>query len=352
MSNIVQTGSTYRVFDESVRVYTELPLATYKVNFNPFEGFTLRAINDLSAGDEKAYGTLSNRVRKIIDTYDRMDRSLGVLASGDKGMGKTMLLRKVAAEAQGSLGMPIVIVDTNYSGVADFIDTLGECVVVFDEFEKVFPKRIDEDFQAQFLGLFDGMSMVKRMYIVTINDIDQINGYLVNRPGRFHYHLRFTYPTPEEIREYLGDNDIGEDQIKKVISFSRHTSVNYDHLRSIAFELRDSNDFDDIIGDLNIKRIDRPSFNITVELKNGVVLKGRTKLADNDNSLWVSGGGSSYCVCLDLEMIKFEESGVVIPVEALSFRDDDYDLEDNDHVSINDVVSVSAEIHIPYRIDF
>ena len=43
------------------------------------------------------------------------------------------------------------------------------------------------------------------MYIVTCNELRGLNDYILNRPGRFHYHFRFEYPTATEIREYMED---------------------------------------------------------------------------------------------------------------------------------------------------
>lgn len=67
--------------------------------------------------------------------------------------------------------------------------------------------------------------------------IISLNSYIVNRPGRFHYHFRFNYPEPEDIREYLHDQLMpGYDaEIEKIVEFSRTVSLNYDCLRAIAF---------------------------------------------------------------------------------------------------------------------
>ena len=79
------------------------------------------------------------------------------------------------------------------------------------------------------LSLFDGTTGGKKLFIVTCNELYSLNSYIVNRPGRFHYHFRFDYPTPEDIREYLHDK-LPEEQhgeIEKVVDFSRKTSLNY-----------------------------------------------------------------------------------------------------------------------------
>lgn len=150
---------------------------------------------------------------RIIRNYRRAGRSLGALASGDKGMGKSLLMRVLADRFTSELNLPVVLVEGDHPGIADFLDMLPECMVVFDEFEKTFAPSGDEEdeprfaAQQQFLGLFDGLSATKRLYVLTVNNVKNIDEHLVNRPGRLHHHLRFTYPSTAEVRAYLNDAD-------------------------------------------------------------------------------------------------------------------------------------------------
>ena len=148
------------------------------------------------------------------------------MLSGNKGQGKSMFLRMLAARAIES-GIPVVLVSEDAEGIVDFLDTLDECLVIFDEFEKTFssgrgpldgPNR-----QNQFLTLFDGTSSVKRIYCLTVNDVQDVSHYIVNRPGRFHYHMRFDYPSPDDVREYLLDQapHAAASEIENAALFSR-----------------------------------------------------------------------------------------------------------------------------------
>ena len=72
---------------------------------------------------------------------------------------------------------------------------------------------------------------------------------MINRPGRFHYHFRFDYPTADEIEVYLRDK-IDEKyypEIKEVVNFSYKVKLNYDCLRAIAFELNSGEKFSEAI---------------------------------------------------------------------------------------------------------
>ena len=264
-NSIIRTGNTFRIFDDSVQTYDTIPPGTYKVQFNPFAGYSLLKTDELEAGNEKVYGSHDDRLDRITAAYEKVERSLGVLMSGDKGMGKSLMIRLISERFREQLGLPVIIVDEETEGLPDFIDSLGECVVVFDEFEKKFSA------QEKFLGLFDGMSNTKRTYVVTCNNVNKLSDFFVNRPGRFHYHIRFDYPDAEAARIYLTEQapSASQEQIDAAVTFARRIKLNYDHLRAIAFELELGGKFRDVIGDLNIKNIDPPNYKLVVRTKDG-----------------------------------------------------------------------------------
>lgn len=266
-STYIKAGSSLRVYDSSIESFDRLPAATYVVEFSPLSGFSLRQVEDLTVGEERVYGSRQSKVDKVMRAWQASSRSLGVMLSGDKGQGKSLFLRMLARDALAS-GLPVVRVTESFEGIASFIDSLGEALIVFDEFEKIFPsggRRSENgtDEQAQFLGLFDGTSSTRRMYCVTVNDLLSVSSYLVNRPGRFHYHLRFAYPTPEEVDLYLREQVSQDDpRIADAVRFSSQVPLNYDHLRAVAFEMRADAEasFAELVGDLNIKAVEPPTY--------------------------------------------------------------------------------------------
>lgn len=132
--------------------------------------------------------------------------------------------------------MPVLIIDWCTRGLGDFIESIEqECVVLFDEFDKTF----NDDSQNELLSLLDGLTAGKKLFVVTCNSLSKLSEFMVNRPGRFHYHLRFEYPGAMEVREYLEDKLPRQyhNEIKEVVVFSRKVKLNYDRLRAIAFEL-------------------------------------------------------------------------------------------------------------------
>ena len=92
-------------------------------------------------------------------------------------------------------------------------------------------------------------------------------------------YFRFDYPTDGEVREYLTDK-LGTnlaDEIEKVVEFAHKVDLNYDCLRSIAFELSIGSSFEEAIADLNIMNIQREHYNIVAIFKDG----GRSRVCKN-----------------------------------------------------------------------
>lgn len=289
-STIVVAGGQYRLYGDSVQTFERLPVATYTIHFSQMSGYSLRQSAPLAPGAETVYGSHAQRVDRIVRGYEDMDRSLGVILSGDKGMGKSLLLRMLAEQARERLELPTILVQHSTPGLASFLDNLGEVVIIFDEFEKIFASNGEDEAQAQFLSLFDGLSVTKRIYVLSVNNLGGVNEFMLNRPGRFHYHMRFAYPEPETVATYLHDQVPGITlaQVDEVVEFSRKYDINFDHLRAIAFELRRREPFAEVIGDLNIKRNERAdSFveaRITWQDGKADVLAGPIDLFDRDSA--------------------------------------------------------------------
>ena len=280
MKVISHGGNTYDIFDDSLKVYEKLPPQVYAVRLSQQRGFFLEKCHDLDI-KEKVYGVHNEKVEKVLSSFRRFDRNLGIILSGAKGIGKSLFAKMVAKSAINN-GIAVIIVDTFYNGIASYIESIeDECVILFDEFDKTFggirAAEGTSDPQAQMLSLFDGLSTGKKMFIITCNNYSTLNGYLINRPGRFHYHFRFNAPNAKEIEEYLMDK-IDEkyyDEIKNVVAFSGRTELNYDCLRAIAFELQSGLSFSEAISDLNIVNVCGESYNLTLRFKNGFVMTAK-----------------------------------------------------------------------------
>ena len=270
---IVNTGHMYQIYDDGVKTFDKLPAQIYSVCFNKMIGFFLQKFDDIVI-NEKVYGVAPTKLDKVVKSFHSFDRNLGIILSGAKGIGKS-LFAKMLSERMVSEGYPVLIVNNFIPGIADFLTSIQqEVVVLFDEFDKTFYAKDGDsmnDPQASMLTFFDGLSQGKKMFVVTCNEIRHLNDYIINRPGRFHYHFRFDYPINTEIEEYLRDK-ISEEfygEITKVVDFANKVPLNYDCLRAIAFELNCGTPFEQAITDLNIVNVQNEYYNLVVVFNDG-----------------------------------------------------------------------------------
>lgn len=287
--NVVSSGAKYMIYDDYVMTYKELPAKTFRAAFNKMTGPYLVEAPNLSV-KEKAYGGYDTKVEKVMKRFGEFNRSLGVILSGKKGIGKSFFTRMLADKAVKS-GMPVIIIDGAFPGLVQFIDSIEqEVVVLFDEFDKTFVSLDDDgdcdtSIQNSLLSMFDGISQGKKLFVITCNEIDRLSEYLVNRPGRFHFHFRFLYPSADEVAEYLHDKleEKYWDEIAAVVSFTQRTNLNYDCLRAIATELNAGESFESAIVDLNILNTDRLLYDIEVMFNNGKTACQRDVRTDFDS---------------------------------------------------------------------
>lgn len=278
--HIVESGKRYRIFNNAITTYDQLPPKTYRVDYDPETRiFSLLEAHDFEIPETKIYGQHLDKVKKVLNSMDKMNRNLGVILSGDKGIGKSLFSKCLGLKARKK-GIPVILVNEYHEGIANFLEEIEQTVMIlFDEYDKTFDEK-KHNCQAEMLSLFDGVSAGKKLFVITCNEIQSLSQYLINRPGRFHYHFRFLYPTADEIRDYMEDKLDKQyyDEIENVIAFSVRMNLNYDCLRSIAFELNNGLKFQEAINDLNIIRISQyKNIKIIVEFENQATLNGKIK---------------------------------------------------------------------------
>ena len=339
---VISTGAKYNIYPDDLRSYDQLPSDYYVVRYSEKEGFFLERYNEFKITDAKVYGIHLEKAKKVLDSFEIFNRSLGVILSGDKGIGKSLFSRLLGRKAVEK-GIPVIIVDTYWEGIGSFLDRIQqEVMVLFDEFDKTFSEKDHgNSAQTSMLSLFDGVAQGKKLFVITCNELRGLNDFLVNRPGRFHYHFRFDYPTEEDIREYLSDvlkKDYSS-EINNVIDFSKRVALNYDCLRAIAFEINRGQGFSDAIKDLHIINIASEKFRIQVLFKDGSSLINKKISMDSFSSdveehvLHEIGGSYAGDISFSPARIKYNAVTRELYLDAddvvLSF--DDYSLEDEEN---------------------
>ena len=158
--NVVHSGSTFQIYGDALKTYTQLPVGTYEVCFHKMMGFYLSSHNDLSVNEDKIYGSTPTKVEKVLRGFKSVNRNFGVILSGRKGIGKSLFARQLAERAK-EYELPLILVTCYYPGIADFISSIEqEVIVLFDEFEKTFADQEHSNPQEEMLPLFDGIDNV------------------------------------------------------------------------------------------------------------------------------------------------------------------------------------------------
>lgn len=250
-------------------VLDSLPPQIYAVQFDKMIGFFLTIIKDRLEVPSVIYGSVHNRVEKCIKTYQDRNTSTGILLTGDKGTGKTLMMSLLANRVVDDLNLPVVLIKEPYSGdqFTMFIEQIGECCLVFDEFGKMYSNNSDDDSnQNSLLSLMDGVDKTKRLILLTENRETDINEFMLNRPSRVYYHFKYTKLDRESIEGYCKDHNVELKVQDDILDLSHRLKIfSFDMLQAIVEEhKRFGEDISDITKELNIDV--RETFGASIEI--------------------------------------------------------------------------------------
>lgn len=242
MTHYFKSGNVVQVKDSrSLDVYDMLPADTnYVVKIDQFGVYFLEEVDTFTL-PKKVYGANDGRRDRIIQTFLDRPRSTGVLLSGEKGSGKTLLTKSLSIELAKTHKVPTLIVNTPFfgDGFNKFIQTIQQpCVVLFDEFEKVY----DKDDQEKLLTLLDGVFSSKKLFLLTMNS-GYIDPHMRNRPGRIFYQYTYRGLSGDFIREYCNDCLDDKSQIDRLVLIADcFTNFNFDMLAAVVEEMNRYNE--------------------------------------------------------------------------------------------------------------
>lgn len=165
------------------------------LGFSPVEDFK---IPENIVGQDK-------HLTRVISTYNRLGKQMGVLLSGIGGAGKTVLAKRIAMECVNKGNMSVVVVNSETVGHLPMMMSMlkDDVVILLDEFEKMFDKVEKQNY---LLTLLDGVMDHKHLFLFTCNDINKINPYMLHRPSRIRYHFKFDR-VPKEIAHEIIERD-------------------------------------------------------------------------------------------------------------------------------------------------
>lgn len=159
----------------------------------------------------KIYGDPPILVPRFLKSYQdrkKKNQSTGIMLSGLKGSGKT-LTGKLLSQKMKELGGITILINKNYFGdeFTAFLQSIDqECLVIFDEFEKVYPYGS----QKKILTLFSGINSANKLFCLMVNDRNAVEENMNDRPDRLRYNIHFGDMSQKSIEEYLVDKNVAE----------------------------------------------------------------------------------------------------------------------------------------------
>ena len=99
--HIVESGKRYRIFNNAIpRMINYHQKLIGWIMIQIQELFSLLEAHDFEIPETKIYGQHLDKVKKVLNAMDKMNRNLGVILSGDKGIGKSLFSKCLGLKAR------------------------------------------------------------------------------------------------------------------------------------------------------------------------------------------------------------------------------------------------------------
>ena len=235
----------------------------YDLKWDRYEGRAIFTENGKLNLPDKVYELKEDITFKtrVLNNFNKNDKSVGIMLAGTKGTGKTMLAKVIAKESN----LPIIIVDSQYPAnrlVTFFKQFTTPVCIIFDEIEKNFDT-------SSMLDFLDGVEKTtKKLVLMTCNNLNRVSEYLQDRCSRVRYIRKYT---PTDNLAFL-PMLIEDKQIKNAKEVEEFIKTKFklpsiDNINAFLNEIKELEDedlsLDDIIKYMNINLNDSSTSYIT-----------------------------------------------------------------------------------------
>lgn len=188
--------------------------------------------------------------KRVLNSFNNHENSIGVMLAGTKGTGKTMLAKVIAKESN----LPIIIVDSQFptNRLIGFFKQFSTPVcVIFDEIEKNFNT-------GRMLDFLDGVEKTtKKLVLMTCNELNKVSEYLQDRCSRIRYVRKYDINDNLAFLPMLIENkEIKNAEIVRKFVEERFKLPSIDNMNAFLNEVKDLEDedisLDDIVKYMNI----------------------------------------------------------------------------------------------------
>ena len=226
------------------RVYN-LEAGFYNLEWDDVREIFYLRVMELQGMPKKIYGDVKSRSKRILHTFNDRGTNTGVLLHGMKGTGKSLLSRQVCLDAVAE-GKPVIFIASPYSGpkFTEFMESIIQpCVINIDEFEKTYGDREDGKKQEGLLSMMDGISKQNKLWLLTVNETNRVNQYMMNRPNRLFYKFEYGIIPVEVVEEICADKGFTNEQTENLVSvYSLIKELTFDVLMAIIEESKRYNE--------------------------------------------------------------------------------------------------------------
>lgn len=193
-------------FYNALTIEDTLQVKEYLFNFDDLGNCWLEDIENFKL-PSKIYDVNTDLRTHISNSFNKFDKNLGVLLTGNKGQGKSLEAKLICKE----MNLPVIVVnkpipqDVNF--VKFFNDIKQNYVLFVDEFEKLFKEKSGNDEKVDsyhkqeiFLSFMDGVLTNEHKVLFLLTTNDSVNEFFINRPSRIKFLVEYN-----ELSEQLFD---------------------------------------------------------------------------------------------------------------------------------------------------
>ena len=187
----------------------------------------------------KVYCTSRDKrfIDKVLNSYKLSENGFtGVMLSGLKGSGKTIMAKSIANESN----LPIINIDKSIRpwALKVLVELLGDTNIcfMFDELDKLLEDYDD----SALLQILDGADTKgKHMILFTCNNEAYISEYLIDRCSRIRYWRKFDEMSPSLIMEVLNDKLNDKKEVESLTDFIKDNFeiCSFDNIASFINEV-------------------------------------------------------------------------------------------------------------------
>jgi hypothetical protein len=266
----------------------KVPPAVYRVG-NKDDELVLIKDREKFKVPTKRYGQHDAYKSKFIRTYGETPGTTGVLLTGLKGSGKSLLAEDTINEVIAKLQRPCLMITGAIPApvIKRLITAMGPCVVYFDEFGKYYEDKERE----HMLTLFSDSDLQGVMFIVTSNHIHELSDYMIHRPGRFLYKINYEGMQEDAVLEVIEELKLAPAILTYILDYCKCHRISFDMLRVVAKVAVGAKDLKSFKQEMKIHNVPDevyPNYNLREVLHNGEEFKGDSRFVhEEDGSITI-----------------------------------------------------------------